>query len=61
MGKYFNMNELEVDTELKIRKTGNVGTLAEECDFSVKVQNKEVPRIQEMHAFILHEICEVLE
>ncbi|MDP7282073.1 MAG: SIS domain-containing protein [Candidatus Undinarchaeales archaeon] len=44
-----------------IALTGNVGTLAEECDFSVKVQNKEVPRIQEMHAFILHEICEVLE
>ena len=27
MGKYFNMNELEVGTELKIKKTGNVGTL----------------------------------
>ena len=23
MGKYFNMNELEVGTELKIKKTGN--------------------------------------
>ena len=27
MGKYFNMNELKVDTELKIKKTGNVGIL----------------------------------
>ena len=27
MGKYFNMNELEVGTPLKIKKTGNVGTL----------------------------------
>ena len=27
MGKYFNMNEVEVGTELKIKKTGNVGTL----------------------------------
>ena len=27
MGKYFNMNELEVGIELKIKKTGNVGTL----------------------------------
>ena len=27
MGKYFNMNELEVGTELKITKTGNIGTL----------------------------------
>jgi len=27
MGKYFNMNELEVGTQLKIKKTGNVGTL----------------------------------
>ena len=27
MGKYFNMNELEVGIELKIKKTGNIGTL----------------------------------
>ena len=27
MGKYFSMNELEVGTPLKIKKTGNVGTL----------------------------------
>ena len=27
MGKYFNMNELEVGTKLKIKKTGNVGML----------------------------------
>ena len=27
MGNYFNMNELEVGTELKIKKTGNVGKL----------------------------------
>ena len=27
MGKYFNMNELEVGTELKIKKTGNIGIL----------------------------------
>jgi len=27
MGKYFNMNELEVGTPLKIKKTGNVGNL----------------------------------
>mgnify|MGYP006237155655 CR=1 FL=1 len=27
MGKYFNMNELEVGIELKIKETGNVGTL----------------------------------
>ena len=27
MGKYFNMNELEVGTQLKIKKTGNLGTL----------------------------------
>ncbi len=27
MGKYFNMNELEVGTPLKIKKTWNVGTL----------------------------------
>ena len=27
MGKYFNMNELEVGTPLKIKKTGNVGAL----------------------------------
>ena len=27
MSKYFNMNEIEIGTELKIKKTGNVGTL----------------------------------
>ncbi|MBC8310837.1 MAG: hypothetical protein H8E72_00885 [Candidatus Marinimicrobia bacterium] len=27
MGKYFNMNELEVGTQLKIKKTGIIGTL----------------------------------
>ena len=27
MGKYFNMNELEVGTPLTINTTGNVGTL----------------------------------
>mgnify|MGYP006102311755 CR=1 FL=1 len=27
MGKYFNMNELEVGIPLKIKKTGDVGTL----------------------------------
>ena len=27
MGKYFNMNELEVGTQLKIKKTGMVGSL----------------------------------
>jgi D-sedoheptulose 7-phosphate isomerase len=44
-----------------IALTGNVGTLAGECDLSVQVQSDQVPRIQEMHAFILHEICEALE
>ena len=27
MGKYFNMNELEAGTQLKIKKTGNIGKL----------------------------------
>ena len=27
MGKYFNMNELEVGTQLKIKNTGNIGIL----------------------------------
>jgi len=27
MGKYFNMNELEVGTQLKIKKTKNIGIL----------------------------------
>ena len=27
MGKYFNMNELEVGTKLEIKKTGKVGVL----------------------------------
>ena len=27
MGKYFNMNELEIGTLLKIKETGNIGKL----------------------------------
>jgi hypothetical protein len=27
MGKYFNMNELEIGTQIKIKKTENIGKL----------------------------------
>ena len=27
MGKYFNMNDVEVGTQIKIKKTGDIGVL----------------------------------
>jgi|ETN01SMinimDraft_4_1059930.scaffolds.fasta_scaffold33785_2 D-sedoheptulose 7-phosphate isomerase len=44
-----------------IALTGNVGTLAGECDHSIAISSDDVPRIQELHAFTLHEICEALD
>ena len=31
------------------------------CDFILKVPSKSVPRIQEVHTFIIHIICELVE
>ncbi len=43
MGKYFNMNELAIGTQLKVKKTGEVGTLKEifnyPTSFKVEFEN----------------------
>ena len=41
--------------------TGNNGQLAEIGDYSISVNSKETPRIQEGHITIIHILCDLIE
>jgi len=39
----------------------NGGTIKELCDLDITVNSDSTPRIQEMHIFIIHTICQMVE
>ena len=56
-----------MESELKFIKEAvglsgeKVADMDKFCDFILKVPSKLVPRIQEVHTFIIHIICELVE
>jgi D-sedoheptulose 7-phosphate isomerase len=60
------LKALEVARELGVKTVGLTGekgrqTMAPQCDLCLVVPSADTPRVQEVHEFVWHAICEMVE